>query len=364
MSFQSFRLSEMAMQHPLPPHLLQLQPSTSTATTFAGQDHSKIGQRAPYGSGDSDDGYTLVFPHLDAFHEWRRKEEETQVVEFVKGDTHGSKAVPPRFKEHTKLVCARHSRSGRKKYVKKHPERVRKIPSRKIDGQGCPASISFKTYFDTDEVRACYISQHSHEIGLANLPYTRRGRRAAAEQQKTPRRQRQGSDDNPAASSSAPAQPLSPPPANANVFPPGVSMLPPPPTAAPPHYAPGPPPPGQPFYQHPYPYQPHPPPNAEVGQDRWQNMETLFHSVREHARTFSYPVASIAALESVLIRLFLESPAQAQAAPLIQNYHHQRQHPPQAQQQPPPPPPPPQANPTPEPPEVEDDDESGSDESS
>jgi hypothetical protein len=54
------------------------------------------------------------------------------MVEFVKGDTHGSKAVPPRFKDHTKLVCARHSRSGRKKYVKKHPERVRKVPSRKV----------------------------------------------------------------------------------------------------------------------------------------------------------------------------------------------------------------------------------------
>ena len=49
-----------------------------------------------------------------------------------KGDTHGSKADPPRFKDHTKLVCARHSRSGRKKYVKKHPDRVRKVPSRKV----------------------------------------------------------------------------------------------------------------------------------------------------------------------------------------------------------------------------------------
>jgi len=51
---------------------------------------------------------------------------------LLKGDTHGSKADPPRFKDHTKLVCARHSRSGRKKYVKKHPDRVRKVPSRKV----------------------------------------------------------------------------------------------------------------------------------------------------------------------------------------------------------------------------------------
>lgn len=89
-------------------------------------------KKAPYGSGEPDDGYTLVFASMAAFEEWRKREEEERVVEFVKGDTHGSKAVPPRFKEHTKLVCARHTRSGRKKYVKKFPDRVRKVPSRKV----------------------------------------------------------------------------------------------------------------------------------------------------------------------------------------------------------------------------------------
>ncbi|KAJ3546638.1 hypothetical protein NM688_g5493 [Phlebia brevispora] len=113
------------------------------------------GKKGPYGSGDVDDGYTLVFESMAAFQAWRQKEEEEKMVEFVKGDTHGSKAVPPRFKDHTKLVCARHTRSGRKKYVKKYPDRVRKVPSRKLEGQGCPASISYKTYFDTQEVRAC-----------------------------------------------------------------------------------------------------------------------------------------------------------------------------------------------------------------
>jgi hypothetical protein len=145
MSFQSFRLGELAMGQPLPPHLtqhqipsqphsqfhqqhiLQNQPSSSATPTAV-----TTNNKGPYGSGDQDDGYTLIFPHLEAFQAWRRQEEETQMVEFVKGDTHGSKASPPRFKDHTKLVCARHSRSGRKKYIKKHPERVRKVPSRKV----------------------------------------------------------------------------------------------------------------------------------------------------------------------------------------------------------------------------------------
>ncbi|KIO08481.1 hypothetical protein M404DRAFT_997400 [Pisolithus tinctorius Marx 270] len=137
MSFQHFRLGQLAMSQPLPPHLQQntafsqnIQ-SASTQTT-APSITKQSSSRPPYGSGDTDDGYTLVFQDLAAFQEWRTREEETQMVEFVKGDTHGSKAIPPRFKDHTKLVCARHSRSGRKKYVKKHPERVRKVPSRKV----------------------------------------------------------------------------------------------------------------------------------------------------------------------------------------------------------------------------------------
>lgn len=186
MSFQHFRLGELAMTQPLPPHLMQHKGTTtningappdsashftSQSTTFPSNQStngptalspgpsSTTPTKQPYGSGDADDGYTLVFPNIEAFHAWRVQEEENQMVEFVKGDTHGSKAIPPRFREHTKLVCARHSRSGRKKYVKKHPDRVRKVPSRKVsgdpaqvrtyeltpeiklEGQGCPASI-------------------------------------------------------------------------------------------------------------------------------------------------------------------------------------------------------------------------------
>jgi hypothetical protein len=117
--------SEPSNQPPFP------EPSVRPGVSFRVQLQTG-GPKLPYGSGDMDDGYTLVFPTLDAFHAWRAQEEEEKVVEFVKGDTHVSKAVPPRFKEHTKLVCARHNRSGRKKYVKKYPERVRKVPSRKV----------------------------------------------------------------------------------------------------------------------------------------------------------------------------------------------------------------------------------------
>ena len=140
MSFQNFRLDSIAYQptqspYPPPADITASTPALASTSVSAStvQDAATRGaQRGPYGSGDMDDGYTLVFENLEAFHTWREKEEEEKVVEFVKGDTHGSKAVPPRFKDHVKLICARHSRSGRKKYVKKYPERVRKVPSRKV----------------------------------------------------------------------------------------------------------------------------------------------------------------------------------------------------------------------------------------
>ncbi|KIY63036.1 hypothetical protein CYLTODRAFT_426458 [Cylindrobasidium torrendii FP15055 ss-10] len=339
MSFQHFRLGAMPM--PLPPHLMQQQPTSDSAytaptqSTFAANTHvfsSSSGQKlAPaYGTGD-DDGYNLTFENLDAFNAWREKEELEQMVEFIKGDTHGSKAVPPRFKDHTKLVCARHARSGRKKYVKKHPERVRKVPSRKLDGIGCPATISFKTYFDKEEVRVCYISQHSHAVGLDNYPFTRRGRRAAREQERDRAIQNKkdnansnGSDtQQPIASTSfMQSEPETPPEHHMHSPPQHVPQQPhiiQQPTAQYPSMMPQAfqPVPAQPAPQ--YGYMPQPPPygvpamppppvDQPMGQDRWQNMQSMFNQLRDQSRTYPFNTASVALLETSLMRLMFECP--------------------------------------------------------
>ncbi|KAJ7596667.1 hypothetical protein C8J56DRAFT_850201 [Mycena floridula] len=357
MSFQHFRLGAMQAQ-PLPPHLAHqgamanlngpqnsvpqfAENSNNSFNTNPPKSHTSTAKQ-PYGSGDADD-YNLIFPSIEAFNEWRRKEEETQMVEFVKGDTHGSKAVPPRFKDHTKLLCARHSRSGRKKYVKKHPERVRKVPSRKLEGQGCPASISFKTYFDTDEVRACYNSQHSHEIGLANLPFTRRGRKAAVEQDKERTRKQPKFDDEP-----LPDMPPEPVMVNAIAGPshPQAAVIQPQQQQMNQHYSPAvmianPQPQPQPVYQQQQqqPQQQQPQqmqnhfgytqhqaqgqfPSVDSPMERWNRMGTIFNSVHLNSRTFEYPAASVAALEACLLRLYLETPVPGA------NLHHmpQQQH--------------------------------------
>ena len=88
MSFQHFRVSDLTLQQPLPSHLTQNQPSSSFSTQNHNptqlSNHSPSSNRQPYGSGDTDDGYTLIFANLEAFHEWRNQEEERQMVEFVK----------------------------------------------------------------------------------------------------------------------------------------------------------------------------------------------------------------------------------------------------------------------------------------
>lgn len=152
------------------------------------------------------------------------------------------------------------------------------------------------------------IQQHSHPIGLENLPYTRRGRKAAVLAEKDRSRNKSAAPaaapdhqmavastsnaSNQPATTTTAAQPV-------NTFSSAVSMLAPLPGQG---FAPTPQ--AQTFtFPASADYTVHSP-----NQDRWDNMSTLFQTVREHARTYTYPPASVAALETVLIRLYLESP--------------------------------------------------------
>jgi len=189
------------------------------------------------------------------------------------------------------------------------------------------------------------ISQHSHEIGLANLPFTRRGRRDAATmkfdkdkpdmtstQAQTPDNDCasratslppcSATNNDQSATSSAdvspqPTMPISP--AASSSFSTAVPMLAPlPPQSAYPvppqqtytYISPAPPsqvnyPPAPPASQ------PQPilaPTPTNLVNDQWERMSTLFQSIREHARNFDYPSPSVAALESILLRLYIESP--------------------------------------------------------
>ncbi|KAF7793403.1 hypothetical protein EIP86_004515 [Pleurotus ostreatoroseus] len=178
-----------------------------------------------------------------------------------------------------------------------------------------PVSLSF-----TD------VSEHSHEIGLANLPYTKRGRKAAAEAggRRTRSRTAMEAASSPAPESQSPmgpptstsaAQPAAAPPGNPVAGPSAMSVQ---PTVAPQSTALGAhvqtaqqQQPQQPTFEAAImgiapPAQPPAPP--DLTQERWDRMSVLFQAIRDNARNFEYPAPSVAALESVLVRLYLESP--------------------------------------------------------
>lgn len=52
----------------------------------------------------------------------------------------------------------------------------------------------------------------------------------------------------------------------------------------------------------------HPQSLVQDEQARWDRMSVLFENVRNAARTFEHAPPSVAALESVLVRMYLESP--------------------------------------------------------
>jgi len=191
------------------------------------------------------------------------------------------------------------------------------------------------------------LSQHSHEIGLANLPFTRRGRRekdaatmkfdkdkpnmtltqaqthdndCASRATSLPPCSATNNDHSATSSADVSPQPTMPiSPAASNSFSTAVPMLAP----LPPQNA-YPVPPQQTYtYLSPAPpsqvtYTPAPPASqsqpilaptpTNLMNDRWERMSTLFQSIREHARNFDYPSPSVAALETILLRLYIESP--------------------------------------------------------
>ena len=68
------------------------------------------------------------------------------------------------------FVCGRQDSGGGRTYQKKNPDRERKIPSKKT---GCRCEILIKQYLHTSTVLGCYVADHNHEIGAANIAHTR-----------------------------------------------------------------------------------------------------------------------------------------------------------------------------------------------
>jgi hypothetical protein len=119
---------------------------------------------------DRENGFPLEWSNLAEFHAWRREEELAYTIELI-----GSTVTPGNalWLKKRLFVCSRQLSGGRSKYPKKFPDRQRKIESKKT---GCDCKIVIKLYHHTPIVLGRYEKEHDHEIGLANIAYTRMSR--------------------------------------------------------------------------------------------------------------------------------------------------------------------------------------------
>jgi len=115
-------------------------------------------------------GYPMEWAGPAEFDAWRREEELAYSIELISSNTvHGGKLWTLK----RTYVCSRQPSGGRSKYQKKHPNRHRKIESKKT---GCRCRIIIKFYPHTTAILGRYASEHDHEVGLANIAYTRMSR--------------------------------------------------------------------------------------------------------------------------------------------------------------------------------------------
>jgi hypothetical protein len=119
-------------------------------------------------------GYVHKWTSLAEFDAWRRQEELAYSIELILSRTGTGK----QFTQKRTYHCSRQQTGGDKHYKKKHLDWNRKIDGKKA---GCRCQITIKLYSHTPTVLGRYDADHDHEVGLANIAYTRMSRAAREE---------------------------------------------------------------------------------------------------------------------------------------------------------------------------------------
>ncbi|KAF9070339.1 hypothetical protein BDP27DRAFT_1402045 [Rhodocollybia butyracea] len=108
---------------------------------------------------------------MDHFQARRGQEQKKQAIELLCARTFSeddAKHDQGRYLQRQYFVCARHGTGGQKK-----PKGLvwnRKIARKRM---GCPCRLVVKSYPDTAVILGKYESHHNHDIGNANLRFTR-----------------------------------------------------------------------------------------------------------------------------------------------------------------------------------------------
>lgn len=114
-------------------------------------------------------GFELRWESLDEFKKWLRKEQDTNKIEL----RYHSQSLPTTdealWVSSTVYHCSRNGTGGKSQYVKRFNWQRKRQPKRLE--KGCSVRLVIKTYPNTPVILGKYRSDHSHDVGAANIPY-------------------------------------------------------------------------------------------------------------------------------------------------------------------------------------------------
>lgn len=115
--------------------------------------------------------YTLQWASEDELDQWIKQEEKSNSIELRYARSYSpNRGVREQWSNKRVFVCGRNHTGGKKKYEKKHPDRISRHESKKIN---CPVRLTVKNYHGTKCLLGLYSEEHNHELGIANVRHTR-----------------------------------------------------------------------------------------------------------------------------------------------------------------------------------------------
>jgi hypothetical protein len=111
--------------------------------------------------------FSLEWANYTEFEMWHQVEELASSIEFIVSTSQNNGILWSQWKL---FICRHQDSEGGREYEKKYPERECKIRIRK---SGCRCQIIIKQYHHTSTILGHYVAEHDHEIGAANITYTR-----------------------------------------------------------------------------------------------------------------------------------------------------------------------------------------------
>ncbi|KAH6912278.1 hypothetical protein BKA70DRAFT_1032132, partial [Coprinopsis sp. MPI-PUGE-AT-0042] len=114
----------------------------------------------------------MAWSSLEEAEKWMQAEATEKIFDFSRKEVRpNKKSASSKTTWYKKLIyiCSRGSTGGKARYIRKYAW-TRKKPRRHC---GCKCRLTLTLYNDTDDVQGLYFPEHMHELGAANVRFTR-----------------------------------------------------------------------------------------------------------------------------------------------------------------------------------------------